>query len=162
MGVLEIQNNQSFRFMKTITIMAFCFCLLPLAEFGADSTGNIPPAIQKGLTLYERGGADVAFDAWQHGGLLDGDARVASKVRAFKEITATIGNYRASEVIALKEIGKSSRIVYIAMNFKRGAVYGNFLLYKGESDWVVQNMFFSTRPEAIMPWLALEKESEPQ
>jgi hypothetical protein len=136
--------------MRTL-IRCLCFCLFALGSFAADPPSSIPPAIQKGLTLYERGGAEVAFDAWQHGGLLDGDGRVASKVRAFKEMTTAIGNYRSSEVIAVKEIGNNSRIVYLCMNFKRGAIYGNFLLYRGENDWVVQNLFFSTRPEAIMP-----------
>jgi len=109
--------------------------------------------------LYERNGPDLAFDTFQRGGLLEGNA---SLVRTFKEIANSVGDYKSFEVIAIKEIAKSSRIVYLSMNFKRGAVYARFLIYKSETDWVVQNMNFSTRPETIMPWLALAAETDSQ
>jgi hypothetical protein len=42
------------------------------------------------------------------------------------------------------------------VNFEQAAVYGRFLLYRADKGWVVQNMDFSPKPEAIMPWLAFE------
>ena len=141
-------------------ILGLCFCgMLALVQARAAESNLLPPVIQKGLSLYERNGPDLAFDAFQHGGLLEGDAKL---VRAFKEIANQMGNYQSSEVIAIKEIAKSSRIVYLSMDFKRGAIYARFLIYKAETDWVVQNMNFSTRPEAVMPWLALAGEADSQ
>jgi hypothetical protein len=49
-------------------------------------------------------------------------------------------------------------VLYLAINFERGAVYARFLFYRTEKDWVVQNVDLSTRPEALMPWLAFEGE----
>ena len=47
-------------------------------------------------------------------------------------------------------------IFYLSMIFDCGVVYASFLVYRAEKDWVVQNMDFNTKPEAIMPWLAFE------
>ena len=154
--------------MKTIKtiiqfgrILGLCFCgMLALFQApAAESNLSLPSVIQKGLSLYERNGPDLAFDAFQHGGLLEGNANL---VRTFKGIANQMGNYQSSEVIVIKEISKSSRIVYLAMDFKRGAIYARFLIYKAETEWVVQNMNFSTRPEAVMPWLALAGETDSQ
>jgi hypothetical protein len=73
----------------------------------------------------------------------------------FKETVRSLRNYRSLEVIEVKEIGKTSKILYLAMNFERGVLYGRFLLWKSDRDWVVQHIDFSTKPEVIMPWLAL-------
>jgi hypothetical protein len=42
------------------------------------------------------------------------------------------------------------------MNFERSAIYARFMLYRNDKAWVLQNMDFNPRPEAIMPWLAFE------
>ena len=60
------------------------------------------------------------------------------------------------EPVEQKAIGKRSQIVYLAVNFERGVVFAKFLLYRTDKNWVVQNLYFDTRPEAIMPWLATE------
>ncbi|HEV8544457.1 MAG TPA: hypothetical protein VGR78_18875 [Verrucomicrobiae bacterium] len=136
-------------------LVALCTTTTPAAEPSLP----MPAIIQKGLDLYKRGGVGIAFDAWQSGGAIEGDSSVAAKSRAFKDMTGLVGDYKSSEVIQLKEITRTSRIVYVAMNFKRGAIYARFLLYHAENDWVVQDMTFSIRPEAVMPWLALESET---
>ena len=73
----------------------------------------------------------------------------------------TLGNYRSHELIHSKAISRASQIVYLSINFERGVVYGRFLVYRADKDWVVQNMDFSERPETIMPWLAFEGEKAP-
>lgn len=38
---------------------------------------------------------------------------------------------------------------------ERGLLYTSFLVWKSDRDWLVQHLDFSTKPEVIMPWLAL-------
>lgn len=128
----------------------------------AQSDIPMPDVIKKGLALYEKGGVIVAFDSWQRGGMLENDSAGAAKLRAFKEMTAAIGNYKSSDVVRIRQISNHSRLVYFAMNFSRGIIYAKFLIYQAESESLVQNMIFGSRPEAIMPWLALEGETESQ
>jgi hypothetical protein len=140
---------------KVIMLLVVALC------FGqwVSSAADFPSIIQKGVAEYERSGAILAFNAWERGGLLEGENGTPGKLRAFKETTDALRSYLSAEKILTKPIGKSSQIVYAALNFKRGAVYMKFWLYRGESDWVVQNFVFSTRPEALMPWLAMEGDS---
>jgi hypothetical protein len=132
-------------------------CLWQFSQVGmADISPSIPSVVQKGLRLYESGGPEPAFDTWRHGGLLDGAGRTETDVRNFKEMVSPIGNYVSCDLIESREIGRTSRIVYLSMNFERGVVYASFLVYNAQKDWVVQKMDFNTKPETIMPWLALE------
>lgn len=129
---------------------------------GATVDSSLPAIIEKGLAEYDRGGAVMAINAWERGGALENDTGAAGKLRAFKNATDALGTYRSAERVLTKAIGKNSQIVYVAMNFKYGALYMRFWLYHTENDWIVQNFTFSVRPETIMPWLAVEGETPTQ
>jgi len=142
-------------FQKIILALLSCLSLTRAATL--DS--SFPAIIEKGFTEYDRSGAVMAINAWERGGALENDTRASGKLRAFKDATDALGTYRSAEKILTKPIGKNSQIVYAAMNFKRGALYIRFWLYRTDTDWVIQNFTFSPRPEAIMPWLAVEGET---
>ncbi len=87
---------------------------------------------------------------------MEGSSKAASQAGFFRGLSRGLGNYKSHEVIQSKEVSHASQVIYLSINFERGVVYGRFLIYQTEKDWVVQNMDFSERPEAIMPWLAKE------
>jgi hypothetical protein len=130
--------------------------LSPLQTGAADPDGALPPILQSGLALWTKGGVSLALDAWQKGGLLEGDRKIPAQVNYFKRLDRALGDYKSCELIESKKFGQNSQIIYLSLNFARGAVYGRFVLYLRDKNWVVQNMDFSTKPEAIMPWLAFE------
>jgi len=133
-------------------------CVLPLVRvFAADIDPSIPPVVQKGLTLFESGGPQPAFDTWRQGGLLEGDKKAGEQTDSFKQTAKPLGNYKSYELIETKRIGQTSRTIYLSMIFERGIVYARFLVCRADKDWVVQNMDFNTKPEAIMPWLTFER-----
>ena len=134
-----------------------CWWIWPINP--AQAVG-LPPVIENGFTLWTKGGADPAFNAWQKGGLIENHEKVADQVRYFKQLDRVVGNFKVCELIQAKPIGRSSQILYLSMNFERGAIFARFLLYRADDKWVVQNMDFSSRPEAIMPWLAFEAGQE--
>jgi hypothetical protein len=110
--------------------------------------------MQTGLDLWPKGGAPVALEAWEKGGLLEGDRKVVAECAYFKRIGPAIGAFKGHEVIQAQSIGQSSQVIYLSLSFERASVYARFLLYRAERDWVVQNMDFNVKPEAIVPWLA--------
>ncbi len=89
---------------------------------------------------------------------MEGTTKAAVQAAYFRNLSSALGNYKSHEVLESKAIGHSSQVLYLSINFEKGAVYGRFLLYRTERDWVVQNMDFNARPEAIRPWLAFEGE----
>jgi len=150
--------------MKTINAHLRFLWLLSLAPCGlwpavgagfGDLNASVPVAIGKGFQLLKSAGPVAAFEAWREGGVWDDAAKTTDETNKFKEMVKPLRNYRSYEVIEVKEIGKTSKILYVAMSFERGVLYGSFLVWKSDRDWIVQRMEFNTKPEVIMPWLAV-------
>ena len=152
--------------MKTITSYIPLFLILSIAQCcmwqprsaaAGDLSTSVPSAVEKGLHLLKTAGASVAFDAWCQGGLLAQDAAAKEQLKKFKEVIGPLKEYRSYEVIQVKEIGKSSKILYLSMSFVGGVLYTSFLIWKSDRDWLVQHLEFNTKPEIIMPWLLLNE-----
>ena len=140
---------------SAIVLSVGLYLALPSGQAaGADADTSIPAVLQAGFKLYASGGGpEAAFDQWRHGGLLERETNAG--LPRFRAMVSSIGNYKSHELIETRGISKSTRLIYLSVNFERGAVYARFVLYRTDRDWVVQHMDFNTRPEAIMPWLAL-------
>ena len=138
--------------------------LSPLAQpLAAAANGPVPAVIQAGFDLWTKGGGvDVVLAEWQKGGLMEGDSKAAAQADYFRRVNRAAGSYRGYELLQAKPIGRSSQVIYLSINFERGAVFARFLLYRADKNWVAQNMDFSSRPEAVMPWLAYEGEKNPE
>jgi hypothetical protein len=138
--------------------------LSPFAQpLAAAANVPVPAVIQAGFDLWTKGGAvDVVLAEWQKGGLMEGDSKAAAQADYFRRVNRAAGSYRGYELLQAKPIGRSSQVIYLSINFERGAVFARFLLYRADKNWVVQNVDFSSRPEAVMPWLAYEGEKNPE
>jgi hypothetical protein len=111
--------------------------------------------LTSGFSAWTRGGASTALEAWQKGGLLEGDRKVAGELSYFNRIAPAIGAYKSADILVAQTVSQSSQLFYLAMNFDRAVVYARFLLYRTAQDWVVQNMDFNVKPEMVIPWMAL-------
>jgi hypothetical protein len=131
--------------------------LSPHQAAGAGPNLPLPPVIEAGFDSWAKGGgADAILGGWQRGGLMEGSSKAATQAGYFRNSAQTLGTYKSHEIIQTKAVSRASQVIYLSINFERGLVYGRFLVYRTEKDWVVQNMDFSDRPEALMPWLAFE------
>jgi hypothetical protein len=126
-------------------------------DLPAAGSGWLPPILESGFTSWSKGGGvEAILMSWQRGGLMDGSNKAGTEARLFRALIPALGTYKSYEVIQSKAISQASQVIYLSINFERGVVYGRFLIYRSDKDWVVQNMDFSERPEAVMPWLAFE------
>jgi hypothetical protein len=149
------RNQVAVRFVWGLGLLWGLGSLATNASLAAANQ-SLPPILQTGFVAWGKSGADLALDAWQKGGLLEGDNKVSLQSRFFRRLDRAIGNYRAYETLETKPLGQNSQIVYVSIDFEHGAVYGRFHLYRSNRGWVVQNMDFSVKPESIMPWLTFE------
>lgn len=140
--------------------IGFC-CLFQVSPArAAASDVSVPAILQDGFNVWAKKGASTyAFDVWKKGGLLEADKKPTTLTAYFNRLDRTVGNYKGFEFIEGKRISPSSEIIYISIKFERATVYGRYLVYLTEKGWVVQNMDFSLKPEAIMPWLAFAGET---
>ena len=129
----------------------------PVAGAGVGAPTQVPAVIQNGFKLWSLNHrSSWAFDAWKMGGLMEKDPKTDTLSRYFSRIEQSLGNFKTYEVVDSKRVGLSSGVLYLSINFDRGVMFARFMIYKTDEDWVVQNMDFSPRPEAMMPWLAFE------
>ena len=143
---------------RLVPLLGFYGLLFPLLASGAANQ-PLPAIIEAGFQSWAKGGGiDAILSGWQRGGLMEGSNKGSTQARYFIALSSTLGSYKSREIIQDKVVSRSSEVIYLAINFERGAVYGRFLVYKTAKDWVVQNMDFSERPEAVMPWLAIQGE----
>jgi hypothetical protein len=147
--------------MKTINAPIRFLWLLSIAQCclgqAVGANAPVPVAIEKGFQLLKSAGPVPAFETWREGGVLaevDKTTQDAATTK-FKEMLKPFRGYLSYEVIEVKEIGQTSKILYLSIRFERGVLYGSFLVWRSERDWIVQHMDFNTKPEIIMPWLAL-------
>ena len=137
----------------------FCCLLLVVPAQAADSVTQVPPILQDGFNIWAKKGATYAFDTWKAGGVLEDDNKPSVLSNYFFHMDRTVGNFKSFDIIQSKRVSQSSEIIYLSVNFEKAAIYARFLLYRTEKGWVVQNMDFSPKPEALMPWLAFVGES---
>ena len=150
-------NPNKIILQSVLVVSVVCSCVMTLFQAAAaDLNTSVPPIIQEGFAMWAKKNPSYAFDVWQKGGILEGDRKMSVLSNYFKHLERTTGEYKSYELIATKQISQHSEIIYIAMNFERSAIYARFLLYRNDQAWVLQNMDFNPRPEAIMPWLAFE------
>ncbi len=149
-------SRMAVGFLLAISL-GFVSLIVPRRLAAADSGASIPAVIQSGYTAWLKvNDPGVAVNIWRKGGLLENDSKAVVLGNYFRRIGSTVGNYKSYELVEKKSIGQNSQIFYFTMHFERGAVYARFLVYQGDKGWVIQNMDFSTQPEAVMPWLAFQ------
>jgi hypothetical protein len=155
--------NTSRRIVQLCIVVAVCFGLGVPRSHAAGADEPIPGIIEDGFKAWAaKGTAYNALDIWKKGGLLETDAKPMTLTRYFSQMDHSLGKYKSFESVQTKTISQSSHILYLAINFEHGAIFGRFLLYRTDKDWVVQNMDFSSKPEALMPWLAFTGENYDQ
>ncbi len=86
---------------------------------------------------------------------MEGDRKVVAQASYVKRLEPAIGGLKGFDVVQTQSISSSSELAYIAINFRRAVVYGRFLPYRTDQDWVIQNRDFNVKPEALILRLAL-------
>jgi hypothetical protein len=147
-----------FKTAYVLTVgLGLCCVLFCARVSAAESDSAIPSVIRSGFEFFQKQRPEQGVDAWKEGGLVGEEFKSGSHAIYFRQAERTLGKYVSYEWVTTKMVGKSSKVIYLAINYEHGAVYARFLVYRTEKDWVVQSMNFNTRPEALMPWLAFEE-----
>jgi|GEM_PF-878820 hypothetical protein len=150
-------------FPSLLVLGLACCCLPPFfhargaADAPAPASAPVPAIIQKGFGMWAKNrDASWAFDVWKLGGFLERDNKPATLSRYFARLDQTLGSYKNYEVIDTTGVSQNSAVIYLCVNFDRATIFGRFMVYRTDRDWVVQDMDFSPKPEALMPWLAFQ------
>lgn len=149
---MKKQFSKSSISLTVILLGAFASTLLFLRAADNDQI-PLPAIVKAGLAVFASGGAEPAMSVWRKGGPAAGERVLAEQLEDLIDLVKPLGNYRSYEVIDTKEITRSVKLIYLAMNFERGAAYARFQVYHANKDWIVQHVDFDAKPWALMPWL---------
>jgi hypothetical protein len=132
------------------TLLAFC----NVAQ-AVDNPAEpiIPPVVQAGFDAYASKGPDAAVTAWSKGSYFEGEKVMKAGGAAFLSNEQYFGKYESFELIATKTVGTRVKLVFLEMNFNKGAMFACFQLYKRDKRWIIQDITWKYKPEEIMPWL---------
>ena len=123
----------------------------PAAASVSASDEGLPPVILSGLDAYTLEGAEAAIKAWIKGGPNESDTTLPILTETFSQVEKTYGRYLGYEVISVKNLTASSKLIYLQMNYEKGPFFCRFLCYKHAESWIVSGrLAFDTDPQKIM------------
>jgi hypothetical protein len=151
----EIMKRSAFSHGFAALAAASCVLLAFGQTLGAsDSDASLPPIIKSGFDACASGGPESAINAWLKGAPNEVGRFANSQSENLQRAERYFGQFESYELLATKDVGERSKLMYFALNFKRGALYFRFQLYKTNDGWIVQHLSHHLTPDEAMPWLA--------
>ena len=137
------------------TAIVISIFLLPIQNLQAgDAKEKEPSLIAEGLTAYKADGPEAAIKVWIKGSAMEKKTEESlAYAKNFEQVGEFYGKYLDYQLIEVKEITNTSRVVIISMNYELGPVYAKFLTYKAKAGWILVSFDFNTKPEIILPSL---------
>ncbi len=137
-------------------LVAVGFLLLALAPYvraGAADTSSeeVPKVVLSGLDAYKAEGPDAAMKAWIKGSPIEGSKEALSQANNLRQIQDFYGAYKTFHFIQSRNLGPTSRMIYLALDYEKGPVFGKFLVFRAEQGWILTSFLFNTHPEQILP-----------
>lgn len=118
------------------------------AAMAQGSTG-VPEIVTAGFESYRNVGLDQAFRAWLRNSPLRWNTDMAAPLREAQDV---YGPFRSFDVIQAEDLSPATRVVYVAVNYDKGPVFGKFVVYRAEQvGWLVTSLKFSADETAILP-----------
>lgn len=111
----------------------------------------VPNTIVNGMGDYAFQGADAAVKTWVKGTHLEGSPEAAIQVNNLKQLEAAYGKFQGYHIVQVHELTPLSEIVYLAIHYERGPVFGRFLAYRIKDGWLLPDFSFHAKPEAVFP-----------
>lgn len=113
--------------------------------------GKIPDVILNGLNVYKEKGPSAAIEEWLKGSPVEGQKNALSQSNVLLQVEAFYGSYQSVELINIKDVTRTSKIVYVQLDYENGPVFAYFVIYKKADRWIITSFQFHTEPNAILP-----------
>jgi len=141
---------------REMCLVAVGFLLLALAPCvlaGAADTSSeeVPKVILSGLDAYKAEGPEAAMKAWIKGSPIEGSKEALSQANNLRQIQDFYGAYKTFHFIQSRNLGPTSRMIYLALDYEKGPVFGKFLVFRAEQGWILTSFLVNTHPEQILP-----------
>lgn len=137
-----------YNYLYILVFLLVVACTAPMPAVAGD---EVPGIVISGLNAYKSGGAEAAMKAWLKGGALETSVETLSQANALKQIESIYGPYIGYEIIEAKDVTKTSKIVYLSLNYQKGPVFARFMAYRSGNKWILPDFDFNTKAYQILP-----------
>jgi hypothetical protein len=143
---------------KSYFLIGFLGIVLVASSFAAasgqaqkSSSESVPSVVMDGLDALRQSGTEEAAKVWSKGSSWEGstDRTLAGTLRAMQEY---LGAYRSSEILSVRPLSATTRIVYLTLNFDKEPRFGRFVVYRSGHGWIL----LSYKLDGDADWLRAE------
>jgi hypothetical protein len=99
-----------------------------------------------------QGTAEDAIRIWIKGSALEGNPQALTQANSLRQIEDFYGKPVSVDVVKEYEAGPKVRVLYVTINYQKGAAFAKFQVYRVPSgQWVSTQFFFHTDASQIFP-----------
>ena len=108
--------------------------------------------VENGIAAYKQADASAAIKAWIKGSALEGNAQALTQANNLRGIEDFYGKPVGVDIVMEYEAGPRVRVLYITINYEKGAAFAKFQVYRVDSgEWVTTQFLFNTDATQIFP-----------
>ena len=130
---------------------AVALIVLSLSLRASAASVEIPYVVTQGFASYRALGVSAAVKTWMKGSPIEGSEAVSDEARVLSLAENRLGRFEGFEVLQVSEFGSRTLLIYAALHYERGPLFGKFLVYRIRNDWVINGIRFDPAPEQILP-----------
>jgi len=138
---------------RYFAVLASFLLLATFARAGVPELGSeeIPKVIVSGLDAYKADGPEAAIKTWLKGSPVEGSKEALSQANILRQIQDFYGAYKGFHLVQSRNIGPTSRILYLVLDYETGPVFFKFEVFRTEQAWILTSFTLNTHPEQILP-----------
>lgn len=140
--------------MRTLFVALLCVCGIVTGPAALAQQppghGHIPTLILDGLNSYKRAGLGEAVRVWLRNSPIPRQ-QIITEVHLLHQVEDLYGPYEGYDVIAIRDLTPSTRIVYMALSYSSGPLFARFVVYRTGAGWLMTSFLFNTDDTAILP-----------
>ncbi len=138
---------------KTVALIVL-LAVVPFSAPGqsvraAELDARLPPTVAAGLDAFRASGPEAAVTAWVRGGPHDGSKDALGQAASLRRVQVYFGPFDSYDVVAIRDVTPTVRLVFVVMNFKNGPLFAKFVAFKGNGSWVLTQIDFE--PKHLWP-----------
>ncbi|HTV14309.1 MAG TPA: hypothetical protein VME68_06315 [Acidobacteriaceae bacterium] len=136
--------------------MALFLCVIsvlpaPLALSQSESGPPVPRILEAGFDAYRAGGPDEALRVWLRNSPLEGTGEIGKADQVLHAAQIQFGQWRSFDIISDHTISRSTRVIYMTLDFDKGPLFAKFVLYRTEPGYIVTSVAFSPNDTDVLP-----------
>jgi hypothetical protein len=138
------------RLITAIAVVAAMLINTPVRSAPAEMTARA--LVENGIKAYKQGSAADAIRVWIKGSALEGNQQALTQANSLRQIEDFYGKPVSMDVVKEYEAGPKVRVLYLTINYQKGAAFAKFQAYQvPNGQWVTTQFFFHTDAAQIFP-----------